>query len=440
MPAWVDHAIWWHAYPLGFTGAPVHGPDPEPGVRHRLARMVDWLDYVVELGCNGLLLGPVFASATHGYDTLDHTRIDERLGDEGDWDALVAAARARGVRLVLDGVFNHVGRDHPRVQAALAAGPGTEAGAWLRWSGTGEEARPEVFEGHDQLVVLNHDHPEVADHVAQVMTHWLDRGADGWRLDAVYAVPPAFWRAVLPRVRAAHPDVWVLGEMIHGDYAAYVEESGIDSVTQYELWKAVWSSLADVNLYELAWALDRHRSFLEVFLPQTFVGNHDVTRIADQVGDARHVTHALAVQLFVAGTPSVYAGDEQGFRGVKEERVGGDDAIRPEFPPTPEGLAPHGWPRYRELERLIGLRRRHPWLVHAPGETLEVGNAHLVLGASSPDGTEGLVLALNLGDQPWAPGVTVGDVVLRSGDPGAHVPDGVVAPHAWAVWRAQPAR
>ena len=104
-----------------------------------------WLDYAVELGCNGLLLGPVFASQTHGYDTIDHFRIDPRLGDEGDFDALVAAADARGLRLILDGVFNHVGRRFPPFQAALHGGPATPAARWFKRAADGDYA---VFEGH----------------------------------------------------------------------------------------------------------------------------------------------------------------------------------------------------------------------------------------------------------------------------------------------------
>ena len=95
------------------------------------------------------------------------------------------------------------------------------------------------------------------------MTHWLDRGAAGWRLDAAYAVPASFWAKALPAVRASHPDAWFLGEMIHGDYASYAAESGLDSITQYELWKAIWSSLNDRNFFELAWALDRHNQVLD---------------------------------------------------------------------------------------------------------------------------------------------------------------------------------
>ena len=161
------------------------------------------------------------------------------------------------------------------------------------------------------------------------MNHWLDRGADGWRLDAAYAVPTTFWAQVLPRVRAEHPDAWFVAEVIHGDYPAFVQESTVDSVTQYELWKAIWSSISDANLWELAWSLTRHDEFLESFAPQTFVGNHDTTRIASTIEDPRHRAHAVVVLCTVGGTPTVYAGDELGFTGVKEEREGGDDAVRP---------------------------------------------------------------------------------------------------------------
>ena len=179
----IDHAIWWHVYPLGAVGAPVHDAD-EPGPHHRLRRLEPWLDHAIELGCSGLLLAPIFASSSHGYDTLDHFRIDPRLGDDADFDHLMAAAAQRGMLVMLDGVFNHVGRDHP-----LADTLGT-AQAW---------------EGHDSLVELDHTNPAVADLVVEVMVHWLRRGIAGWRLDVAYAVPAEFWRTVLPRVRAEFP-------------------------------------------------------------------------------------------------------------------------------------------------------------------------------------------------------------------------------------------
>ena len=148
-------------YPLGFTGADKTALAAGEPVRHRLRQLDGWLDYAVELGCSGLLLGPVFAAETHGYDTVDHFEIDPRLGDQEDFDHLVAEAGRHGLRIVLDGVFNHVGRSFPAFQAALAGGPGSPAAGWFRRDpASGEYA---AFEGHDQLVVLNHEEPEVAE-------------------------------------------------------------------------------------------------------------------------------------------------------------------------------------------------------------------------------------------------------------------------------------
>ncbi|MBD8059343.1 alpha-amylase family protein [Cellulomonas sp. JH27-2] len=395
---WVEHAVWWQVYPLGFVGAADEAPEgSDPRDAHRLRRLIDWLDYARDLGVNGLALGPVFASSTHGYDTTDHLRIDPRLGDRSDFDALVTAAHERGLRVLLDGVFNHVGRAHPMFTAALAGGP---EGALFRIDRSGDEPTWDCFEGHRDLVTLNHSSPAVADLVADVMIHWLDAGADGWRLDAAYAVPPAFWVPVLERVRAAHPDVYVVGEVIHGDYSAIVAESGFDSVTQYELWKAIWSALSSANFWELAWSLDRHSAFVEQFAPWTFVGNHDVTRIATQVDDDGLLALALVVLFTVGGTPAVYYGDEQAFRGLKEERFGGDDAIRPAFPASPDDLAPDGAWAYRLHQELIGLRRRHPWLHRATTRTVELSNEHLLYEASA--GGDALLVALNLDpDEPW---------------------------------------
>ena len=176
------------------------------------------------------------------------------------------------------------------------------------------------FEGHGGLVALNHDLPAVADYVESVMLHWLDRGIDGWRLDAAYAVPLDFWRRVTDRVRERYPDAWFVGEVIHGDFPEFVEQGGLDSVTQYELWKSIWSSLNDGNFFELDWTLKRHLEFCQVFVPMTFIGNHDVTRIASQLTDPRLLPLALVVLFTVPGVPSIYYGDEQAFRGVKQDR------------------------------------------------------------------------------------------------------------------------
>ena len=390
-PAWVEHAIWWQVYPLGFVGAfPASSEPPQPD-EHRLRRLVDWFDHAIALGASGVALGPIFASRTHGYDTTDHYRIDPRLGDDADFDHLVAEARRRGLRILLDGVFNHVGVDFPGYQDA----PNNEAAArWFR----GRPGRFHTFEGHSELITLNHDNPEVVDYTVDVMAHWLGRGADGWRLDAAYTVPEQFWASTLPRVRERFPDAWFVGELIHGDYAAAVRAATFDSATQYELWKAIWSSLNDGNFFELDWALQRHNEILSAFAPLTFIGNHDVTRIASRLERPEHVAHALVLLLTVGGVPSVYAGDELGFRGVKEERYGGDDAVRPEFGSPPVELDAFGADVWALHQFLVGLRRRHPWLHKASTSPLRLENRHYVYETRSGD--DALLIALNIDDEP----------------------------------------
>lgn len=418
-PQWVQHAVWWQVYPLGFVGAEKQAVEHPPA--SRLDRLIPWLDYVVELGASGLALGPVFASETHGYDTTDYYRIDPRLGDDADFDRLIEEAHRRGLRVLLDGVFNHTGRSFQPFQDALAAGPEAATANWFRFSwpdGWQPGTEPDYgdFEGHHQLVALNHGEPAVADFVAGVMKHWLARGADGWRLDAAYAVPAAFWSTVLSSVRADFPEAYFVGEYIHGDYAAEVRAGGLDSATQYELWKAIWSSLNDANFYELASAMERHNTFLEAFVPLTFVGNHDVTRIASRLRDPALLEHALVVLLTLPGTPSIYYGDEQGYRGIKEDRAGGDDDIRPVFPAGPGELAGVGRPVFELHRRLIGLRRRHPWLHAARSHTLSLANE--VLAYEVRSGADALTVVLNLSAAPAEVEVPAGVQVLLEGNGG----------------------
>ena len=458
-PDWVRHAIAWHVFPLGAVGAPALCPPGDPddasspagamAAEHRLRRLIPWLDRLIELGCNVLMLGPVFHSMSHGYDTVDHMRLDPRLGTNEDLVALIEAAHARGVRVMLDGVFNHVGIDHPAFAALPQVGPDSRQASMFRltWPGGPEAWTPgtapdyERFEGQDWLPELNHSCEAVADLVTEVMTHWCERGVDGWRLDAAYAVDPAFWTRVLPRVRRAHPEVYVVGEVIHGDYAAIVAASGMDSVTQYELWQAIWHSLADANFYELDWTLGRNAELLGTFVPWTFVGNHDTTRIASQLPDARRLPHALALLMTLPGTPAVYYGDEDGLRAVKEDRLGGDDAIRPELPASPEDR-PAG-PVRALHQALIGARRRLPWLHDAEVEALHLDNTVLSLrmrprrpegkGAKSPEA----VLVLSLEEsEVWLPAAGRSHVLASTHDAPPPRPerDGVVLPPlGWAV-------
>ncbi len=435
-PEWVRHMIWWQVYPLGFVGAYPANPPPGPE-QHRLRRIIEWLDHAVQLGASGIALGPLFASATHGYDTIDHYHIDPRLGDDGDFDRLIAEAHRRGLRVLLDGVFNHVGTDFPRYRDALESGPHSASASWFVRRGNTFA----TFEGHGGLVSLDHDNPQVAAYTVDVMRHWLGRGADGWRLDAAYAVPARFWASVLPRVRTAFPESWFVAEVIHGDYSALVRAATFDSVTQYELWKAVWSSLNDGNFHELDWALRRHNGFLDTFIPMTFIGNHDVTRIASRLQDHRHLAHALVLLLTTGGVPSVYGGDEAAFGGVKEDRFGGDDAVRPEFGSPPLLAAPQAGTEAPDVLRLnqflIGLRRRHAWLHTARTAARLLTNTGYVYETRA--GENALLVALNIDDVPLEVSLPVlgfggGRVIAGSGAPAqADVEEAQVGPQGWLI-------
>ncbi|MDF7663751.1 alpha-amylase family protein [Bifidobacterium sp. ESL0763] len=422
----MSQRIWWQVYPLGFCGAPVRPrSETERAMTPRLDRLTSWLDYLKGMGCDGLLLGPVFASETHGYDTIDFYRIDPRLGDDAAFDRLVAACHARGIALMLDGVFNHVGRGFPefrkerqRAERDVEAGrpPAHQDDDMFRFI-LDEDGKLDYakFEGHDILPAFDHGSPRVADLVADVMVHWMRRGVDAWRLDASTSVPAGFWAKVLPRVRREFPDAWFLGEAIHGDYPAFVRESTIDTLTQYELWKATWSSLKDGNFYELDWCLKRHDGFLKTYVPQTFIGNHDVIRVASMVGDDAKLALATVILLTVGGIPSVYYGDERALRGVKTDGVGGDDAVRPEYPETPAGLGTQGEWMYELIGRLAAIRKARPWMTDATTSPTLLENRHYAYDVIARDGGARLHVDMDLDATPHADISEGGKLLLHVG-------------------------
>ena len=262
-------------------------------------------------------------------------------------------------------VFHHVGRGHGHFRDVLANG---SQSAWRDWFEIdfGRPGRDGFayanFEGHDHLVKLNHANRAVLDWAVDVARYWVDRGVDAFRLDAAYALPPAFVAAFADRVRELRPDLFLVGEVIRGDYERTVREMHLSTVTQYELWKGIWSSLNDGNFFELAHALKRHADFCQHFSPWTFVGNHDTTHIATQLSDRRDLGHALAVLFTVPGIPAIYAGDEQGAEGRKYERAGGDAEIRRPPPFRPTELAGNSLDIWRLHRDLIAVRRARPWL------------------------------------------------------------------------------
>jgi cyclomaltodextrinase len=392
---WSPGRALYQLHTLGAAGVPAVNPDVDAdspsGRGFEVLR--GWVDHVATLGFGGALLTPAFVSSTHGYDTADPFRIDQRLGDEHDFGAFIDECHGRDLDVIVDGVFNHVGRAFGPFRDVLVRGRDSGFADWFQLDFSRDEGDGfgyRAFEGHRELVSLNHKNESVLEWASEVARVWLDRGADGWRLDAAYAIPVSFLRGFTERVRTHHPEAFLFGEVIHGDYGTFVAQGALDSVTQYELHKAIWSSLNDANFFELAWALKRHREFNASFAPVTFVGNHDVTRIASQLKNPAHLPLAVALLFTLPGIPSVYYGDEFALRGVKEDRAGGDDAIRPSLAKLAEAIAAESKPAEPEAprqlhEQLIALRRDRPWLTRGYVEVGELINERISYTVTAPN-------------------------------------------------------
>ncbi|OKL48989.1 hypothetical protein BSR29_03895 [Boudabousia liubingyangii] len=384
LPDWANYVQWWQVYPLGALGADTTGQDPNS--YGKLSDLIPWLDHARDLGLNGLSLGPIFKSELHGYDTIDYFQIDPRIGTLDDFQALLAAAHERGLKVMLDGVFNHVSKNYPWEPEQAPAHLAIDDAGNVR-----------VFEGHGQLQELDLQKPATKALIGKVLSYWTDLGVDAWRFDAAYALDGPAISEVLSSFRSQYPQVLLAAEIIHGDYPQLVAQAGFHTCTQYELWKAIWSALKDENLYELAWACGRHNYFTRAFLPWTFIGNHDVTRIASQLPLAsRHLAPLLLSTL--PGMPTVYYGDELAWEGLKEERFGGDDAIRQALPKQVPGPSERPL-EYSHYARLLGLRRRFPQITSGQVQILAVAGAALAYAVRDQAGKPVMVVALNAGQK-----------------------------------------
>jgi cyclomaltodextrinase len=410
-------AVFYHIYPLGLCGAPARN-DFAAAPLERLDTLLPWLDHAGDLGATALYLGPVFESSAHGYDTADFWHVDRRLGTDETLVRLVDAAHARGLRVVLDGVFNHVGRDFWAFRDVLANGPASEFRGWfagLRFdtrSPFGDPFAYEGWSGHFDLVKLDLSNPDVRNHLLGAVRSWIvDFGIDGLRLDAADVVDLGFQRELAAWCRSLDPDFWLLGEIVHGDYRRWVNPETLDSVTNYECHKGLWSSLVDHNYFEIAYALNRQfgPGGMYAGLPlYNFADNHDQDRVASRLPEAR-LLYPLHLLLFtMPGVPSIYYGSEWGLRG---RRAPGDDGpVRPalELPvdhasvPEP-ALGP-------AIRRLAALRASLPELRRGEYRQLHVAAEQLVF-ARAIDGRTAVV-AINAADRPATitlPAGAVGD-------------------------------
>ncbi len=348
-PGWQNSAMFYQIYPIGFCGAPYENDGrPQPRIR----KVIDWVDHLQALSTGGVYFSPVFESDTHGYDTRDFRKIDARLGSNQDFADVCNALHEAGIRVVLDGVFNHVGRGFWAFQDVLK---NREASPYKDWfyinfggnSNYNDGLWYEGWEGHFELVKLNLQNPAVVDHLLECVGGWMDEFAiDGLRLDVAYLLDENFMRRLHQYTKGRDPGFFLLGEMIHGDYRRIMNPEMLDSVTNYECYKGLYSSFNDKNMFEIAHSLNRQFGSESWCLYRgehllCFADNHDVSRIHTILKEKEQLPGLYAMLYCMPGIPCLYYGSEWGADGDKKN---GDPSLRPCF----DG------PVQNELTRFIG--------------------------------------------------------------------------------------
>ena len=388
--------IFYHIFPLGAF------VDDE--TEHGILEVKKWIPHIKGLGANAIYFSPVFESSSHGYDTKDYKVIDQRLGTNEDFKEVCDALHEEGIKVILDGVFNHVGREFWAFQDVLEKRQDSEYKDWfyINFDGNsnyGDGFWYEGWEGHFELVKLNLDNPAVRDHLLDAVGMWMDEfGIDGIRLDVAYMLNRTFMKNLVDFARDRNPEMVFIGEMLHGDYSTLVNHHMLDSATNYECYKGLYSSFNTHNMHEIGYSLNRQFGpepwTLYQGLPlYSFVDNHDVMRIATQLTDEKHLPLINALMFAMPGVPSVYYGSEWGIEGFKEP--GSDDALRPRV--KPEDLKQGEL--YQYIAKLSEVRKHSQAL--KDGGYREIRTEQDIIAFEREAGEERMIFALNAGSEEY---------------------------------------
>ena len=334
--AWYEEAVFYHIYPLGLLGAPAVNDHDEPV--HRLKELDPWIDHLKKLHVNALYIGPLFESGSHGYDTTDYKKLDSRLGTNDDLKAFVEKCHGAGMHVILDGVFNHTGRDFfafKDIQKNRESSPYKDWYRGVNFGGNNEYNDGFSYEnwgGFNLLVKLNQQHPDVKAYIEEVIRFWVSEfDIDGLRLDAADVLDFDFMKHLRYVANSVKDDFYLMGEVIHGEYNRWVNDEMLHSVTNYPLHKALFSGMNSHNFFEIAHTCKRIND-MGLNKPEgkhlyNFVDNHDVERIVHKLEKKEHWTPVHIMLYTLPGIPSIYYGSEFGIEGRKEQ--GSDASLRP---------------------------------------------------------------------------------------------------------------
>ena len=349
---WAYESTFYQIYPLGFCGAPFEN---DGNLEHRILKVLDWIPHIKKLGSTAIYFSPVFESDTHGYNTRDYKKIDVRLGTNEDFKAVCDELHANGIKVVLDGVFNHVGRGFYQFQDVIK---NRENSPYLSWfnvnlggnSGYNDGLWYEGWEGNYDLVKINLRNEDVISLIFDAVRYWVEYfGIDGIRLDVAYCLDMDFVRRLRSFTdelgREQGREIFLVGEMLHGDYNRLVNDEMLHSATNYECYKGLYSSFNSMNMFEINHSLNRQFGSENWCIYRgkhllSFVDNHDVTRVASILTNKNHLPLIYALMFGMPGIPCVYYGSEWGAQGNKSD---GDPALRQSY----------DRPEWNELTELI---------------------------------------------------------------------------------------
>ena len=395
---WYHHATVYQIYPLGLCGAPKQN---DGVLSHRILRLLDWVDHIASTGADTVLFNPLFESDAHGYDTKDYRTVDCRLGTNEDLKIVCKAFHDKGIRILFDGVFNHVGRGFWAFRDVQEKRWDSRYQSWFRVDFGGNNSYNDGFwyeswEGHENLVKLNLSNPEVVQHQFDAIRSWVEQfEIDGLRLDVAYYLPEWYLKQLRAFTNTLKEDFVLIGETIHGDYRRWMSHEMCHSTTNYECYKGLYSSFNSMNLFEIGHSLARQ------FGPENwtlyrgchllnFLDNHDVTRIASILQNPAHLPVAYGLLFGMPGVPCIYYGSEWGIEGKK---MPGDYELRPDIAlPTHNALT--DW-----ISSLAQARKKSRALCEGGYRNVLLTNRQIIFEREIPG--ERVLVAVNADSTPY---------------------------------------
>lgn len=402
MNSWIKESIFYQIYPLGYCG--VLEPDKKYEEKNRLIMIEQCIPHLKEMNVNAVYFSPVFESSNHGYDTKDYLNIDKRLGSNDNFKDLCSKLHENGIRIILDGVFNHVGREFWAFEDVRKNGTDSKYKGWfanLNFSYQSAYGDPFTYEGWNgcyDLVKLNLWNNDVVEHLLNAVGFWIDEfDIDGLRLDAADKVELDFFKKLRKYVDSKKKDFWLMGEIIHGDYNRWANTECLDSVTNYECYKGIYSSHNEKNYFEISYSLNRmfgNGGIYKNLCLYNFVDNHDVNRVASTLRRKEYLYNVYTILYTMPGVPSVYYGSEYGIEAIKGK--GTDLPLRPVF--DLEQFEKENMDIYNHIVKLGKIRKENKALKYGDFQNIVIKNEQLAYCRSFEDEKTYVLLNLNEND------------------------------------------